>query len=171
MVKTLVNNSYKFGERKSIFGTNKQFQRFLKWFPKSYVILQEDLLTQLSGYFMEKNNYLFELTDEIIQDLITGGIIQHSIDMYSHRDLSMFKIKHHLDYIDESMILTMDDFSYGFTLWIITCLVCVFVFLLELTTFYIKMDPFYHIKNLISLLGFLYVLRIFRNKYFRRLAV
>ena len=120
---------------------------------------------------MEKNNFLYELTDEVIQDLVTGGILQYSINMYYYRDLLIFKIIHNLDYIDESRIMTFGDFSYGFTLWIISCLICVLVFLMEQTTFYIKMDPFYHIKDLIGHFGLLNVIIIYNDCYFGDLAV
>jgi len=145
--------------------THDYILRLLEVFPKSFVVLKEDLYSYMTGYVTERNHFLYELADETIQKLVTGGVLEHGFNIFNYADILAYKVFHHLDYVKESNVLTLEDFSYGFTLWIIACLICILAFLMELTTFYIKMDPFYHIKNFIGIFALLNALTFYNNNY------
>lgn len=151
--------------------THDYILRLLEVFPNSFVVLKEDLYSYMTGYVIERNHFLYELADETIQKLVTGGVLEHGFNIYYYADQLAYKVFHNLDYIKESNVLTLEDFSYGFTLWIIACLICILFFLLELTTFYIKMDPFYHIKNFIGILALLNALNIYNNSHCGDLSI
>ena len=168
---TIVNGRDKFVEKSAFLSTRGLIQRLLDCYPKSYVPLKEDLYSYRTGYTTERNHFLHELADEIIQKLVTGGIIEYSIKYYIFADQLTFKVYHRLDFFNESKVLTMNDFSYGFTLWIVACLICIVVFLLEFTTFHIKIDPVYHLKNFIGLVGFLSAFEAINKSYFVGLGI
>lgn len=171
IIKKVVDVREKFDEKVAFLSTFSSNQRQLKTFPKSYVLLKENLYSYMTGYAIERNHFLYELVDEIVQRLVTGGVLEYSIQYYLYADLLSFNVYHHLDYLEESKVLTVKDLSYGFTLWIAACFLSYLVFLLELTTFYIKMNPIYHFKNFIGLLGLLNALNVCNEIHFSGLGI
>jgi hypothetical protein len=171
MVKTIVDRKNKFDEKVAFLSTHGYNLQLLDIFPNAFIELQETLYSYMTGYIMYRNHFLYELTDEVIQDLVTGGVLEHGIHIYNQADKMQHNTYHNFDYVNESKVLTLEDFSYGFTLWIIACLICMIVFLMELTTFYIRVDPFYHIKNVIGVLAFLSALTVYNNSHLGDLAI
>jgi hypothetical protein len=124
-------------------------------YPSSGGFLKEDLYSFITGFTILHFHFLFELADETVQFMLSGGILQHSFEMddYSMNKDVFEDAKHFLCSNGKSKVLTMDDLSYGFTLWMISCMVTLIVFLLELTTFYLRFEPFsYYFKCLVNLL-------------------
>jgi hypothetical protein len=104
----------------------------------------------LTGYLLHKNNFLYALADETVQQLLAGGILQYEIEMSFVEYLSSF-VNYEGPY-EEQQPTTYEDLSYGFTLSMFSCLICCIVFLLELIAHYIKMNPIYHFRNLVRAL-------------------
>lgn len=127
------------------------FKIYLDLYPKTFVILKQNLYTFMTGYITTQNHFLYELMNQISQELVTGGILQHAIEMSYSEDFMKYKFYSNFYLIDNATILTFSDFAYGFTLWIFACIICYVVFLLELTTFYLKLNPVYHLKNFVGL--------------------
>lgn len=126
--------------------------------------LSENLYTHVTGFVMMRNNFLYDLATDTMNGLISGGIIQHYFDNFEFFAENFFKIALSPKQ-EEHDTMKFSDLSYGFTLWILACLICYVVFLLELTSFYIKMDPIYHFRNFIGLLGLLNALLVFNKCY------
>ena len=126
------------------------FKLFLDLHPKTFVLLKQNLYTTMTGYTTSKNHFLYELMNEIAQELVSAGLLQHAIEMSYSEDFMRTKLSIRQDLTERGSI-SFSDFAYGFTLWIFSCLVCYVVFLLELTRFYIKMDPVYQLRIIVGL--------------------
>ena len=100
------------------------FNSFIKYNLHSYKFLKENLYTHLTGFITSRNHFLHALLDETLNDLITGGIIQNSFESFDYETVLSLKHYHLFDEHEVSKILTFEDLSYGFTLWICACLVC-----------------------------------------------
>ncbi|CAG9806528.1 unnamed protein product [Chironomus riparius] len=141
----------------------KMLQCYQNHFPESGGFLKEHLYSFITGFMLYHFHFLFELTDETVQALLTGGILQHSFEMED------FKANHEVHSMamnirsmtEKSKVMTMDDLSYGFTLWMFSCLITFIVFLVEMTTFYLGFGPFiYYFKCFVNLV----VLKICTNR-------
>lgn len=85
---------------------------------------------------LNHHNFLIELADETVQGLITGGIMQYSIKNTEIRDNSELRLmREKLNHLfpEKLSILSMEDLSYGFVLWIYACMISTAAFLFELT--------------------------------------
>lgn len=132
------------------------YLRFYKTFSPSSHVLEEDLYSHVTGIWTTPNNHLYELASDVSQNLISGGIMQHFIDLSFYvfcKRISAIQIME-----DSSLVIVLDDLSYGFILWIIACLISYVGFMFELTTFYLKIQPIEFLKNMIGLNGLLNIL-------------
>jgi hypothetical protein len=134
-------------------------------------MLKEDLYTYVNGFAIMNNNFIYHLTNNVLKHLVSAGIPEFLFNYMISSTINTHKIRHNLNPTAETAVISFNDLSYGFTLWILACLFCYVAFLLELTTFYLKMDPVYHFKNLIGLLGILYVLTVYNKCYYGDLSV
>ncbi|CAG9806530.1 unnamed protein product [Chironomus riparius] len=126
----------------------RSYQKILRLyqnhFPTSGGFLKEDLYSFISGFMMFHFHFLFELTDVTVQALITGGIIQHSFAMeeFSMNHAIYAESITVLNTKQKPKVLTVDDLSYGFTLWLVALMITLIVFLLELTAFHLGMRSY-----------------------------
>lgn len=137
---------------------------FLNNIYRKYFLLNEHLYTHLTGFFLKLNNFMYELANEVTENLISGGILQHSVKIGQENSIKYgTRLRSEMQFDsndDKDKIMTYADFSYGFTLWIFACLISMIGFLLELTSHYIKMEPLHHVRSIFGLVGILKVLFI-----------
>ena len=110
-------------------------------FPSSGGFLKEDLYSFITGFMLFHFHFLYELTDETVQALITGGVIQHSFEMEEFSmNHEVYAASMNINFLKQKpKVLTVDDLSYGFTLWLLSLMTTLIVFLLELTIFHLGM--------------------------------
>jgi hypothetical protein len=90
------------------------------------IFMREVLITFQNGYAFNRNNFMFQLADEVVRDLIPTGIIDQS---YAYH--KWFQTMQEDPETRESALLTMDDISFGFVIWLIACSVSLTVFISE----------------------------------------
>lgn len=125
--------------------------------------LSQPLYSSMTGFLFRNHNFLIELTDEIIQSLSSGGIMQHFFeksydlsvrDIYSHRRNENRPVN--------SLTFTFDDLSYGFILWFCACIISIVVFFSELTIFYFHVSAFAYCLKKVYLAAFWICIGMFR---------
>lgn len=77
---------------------------------------------------LPKNHYLNSLIIELLQYLSAGGILQQSVNYHSWM---LFK-KVFFEPPQEPQVLTVDDLSFGFILWLASCGISFIPFIFEL---------------------------------------
>lgn len=126
-----------------------------KHFPCSGGFLGEMLYSSLGGVVFPQYNFLYELADETIQLLLSNGILKHSLHMTHYEvEVKMYQIslKHKFINNEKSRVLKIDDLSYGFILWMFAIIISSIVFLTELSTFYLKMNPFVIVIDFVGMI-------------------
>lgn len=116
----------------AFFSTQPTFNNFNKFFKTSVYPFKNWLVTRHVGFGFPTNHFMLDFTDEIVTRLIPSGIIQHSIkflDWCRYRDSIGENLK-------VPKILSMEDLSFGFVLWLNAGCFALFVFLME--TFAVK---------------------------------
>jgi hypothetical protein len=88
--------------------------------------LKEGLFSSTCGINMKRNSFLFHSVNEALQELISGGIPQHIYKFYMEK----FYPKK-IPEAKEPQKLTIDDLSYGFTIWLASFPITVLAFLFE----------------------------------------
>lgn len=83
---------------------------------------------------MVRNHFLFEMTEEVIDRFIPMGIIQHSYEFH----VWMHDRPGYPEKISNLKILGLEDLSFGFNIWIVTCTISVFGFLCEFLIYKMK---------------------------------
>lgn len=81
---------------------------------------------------MVRDHFMYWLVEETLSNLATGGIAQYLYDFYRRSN----SIK--LEESNEPKVLNVDDLSYGFVMWFISCGIASSAFLFELTSIFIK---------------------------------
>lgn len=92
--------------------------------------LNELLFTTHTSFMFDRNNFMIDLFDEIIERLLPSGIIQHLKNKYGYS--TSFILKH------GPKVLSVDDLSYGFIIWLVTCAMSLSVFVLEIVFYFSK---------------------------------
>lgn len=100
------------------------------------------------------NDQIFWLLNEVMEGLINGGIVQHSLKF--HKDF-LFPI-HPEEEIGPS-VLSLNDLSFGFYIWLGSCGIAVLAFLSELFVVFCKK----FLKYLKKLLGLYLMLKILKR--------
>lgn len=121
--------------------------------------LEEVLFTDTVGLSMQRNSFLYQLSEKIMRDLITGGIPLNLVKFY-HLILARAK----LPAPEGPKVLNIEDLRYGFTIWLIACGIAVFTFFAELLIVKILLK----FKNLIkreflNLVGLFLFWKLLRN--------
>ncbi|KAG5670801.1 hypothetical protein PVAND_001039 [Polypedilum vanderplanki] len=101
---------------------------------KKPIKIHETYMTIPVGLATESLHFMFENIEDTIQWLIPSGIIKQSEDFYYW----VLYGKNHFEIDDGPKILTMSDLSYGFNIWLITCLATIFEFFIEILVHRIK---------------------------------
>lgn len=121
-------------------------------FPGSGGFLPQHLYTSTAGFMLNRYNFLIELTEKTVQQLVTGGILQHDYeigDFYAGMKFYSAAMEDGL-LLQKSTILTLDDLSYGFVLWMFACMISCVTFLSELALFYFKFSAFSYCFSLLA---------------------
>lgn len=95
--------------------------------------------SMLLGVSTTKNNFIFGITEEVIRDLNTGGIMQHFV---KYIEEFIFRPRKHPEPY-EPEVFSVERLEFGFVIWLVTCAVAIFAFLAELIIF--------NVSNLIGL--------------------
>lgn len=133
-----------------------------KNYPDSGGFLKQSLYSTLMGFTFSRHNFLYALTDGVIQDFQTSGILEHSFKMYDFKgDLKneIYVTLHKK--AKELKQLKFDDLSYGFTMWMIAGFVSIVVFLMEIALNNLKLNLFGCLKEFI---GIIIILRFVKNQ-------
>lgn len=88
--------------------------------------LKETLLSDRDGIRMGRNHALFWLSEDLLQFLTAGGIPQRIYNFYNE----IFYPPKEKEIL-EPKVMTIDDLSYGFVIWIIASGFTVFIFVFE----------------------------------------
>jgi hypothetical protein len=91
-------------------------------------ILDERYFIVSLGITLKRNNFLYQITNEVINWLNSAGISRQLWE------ISKF-IKPVSKIYPEPAVLTIDDLSFGFTIWWISCGVSCLAFMVELFYF------------------------------------
>lgn len=120
--------------------------------------LKERFLSVPVGIGLVKNHFLFHLLEEVVQGLTTGGITQHLWKFYREVDLSLPKVQPH-----GPSVLSLDDLSFGFLIWLVACGVAFGAFFMEI--FYFWMVKFYYFmkEKIKQLIGIILLLTLLIN--------
>lgn len=117
-------------------------------FGKSKSHLKELLFSDAYGLSMASNSFLFEQTEDILQNLIAGGIPHHLFNYYIS-----YLNRRQAPILSGPKVLNIDDLSYGFIIWLVACSFAVLMFILEVfVTFLLKL--WRKLKNLFALYFF-----------------
>lgn len=98
-------------------------------------ILKQRLYLMMSGLLFPVNHKLFESFDKKLQQLMTGGIIDHYREFY--QEYSSPKRYAHL-YPVKPKVLSLQVLEAGFVVWLVSLLSSLLVFILELTFSYFE---------------------------------
>lgn len=113
--------------------------------------MKESLLTLNIGLGFNANNFLYSLTNEVIEKIFPMGIIQHWLEASIPSSYDLFRNK------KSPKVLKIDDLSFGFVLWLTACAVSSLCFLVEVG--YSKCG-----KLLSSSIGLILMLQILDNE-------
>lgn len=89
--------------------------------------LREKLFSGHTAFYFPKNHFLFEALEEVLQLSIPFGIPQHNHEKFD----KPFEIEISATN-NEPKILTIEDLSFGYVLWLIACAVSISGFLIEI---------------------------------------
>ena len=89
--------------------------------------LDQTLYSTHIGYAVYRNNFIFDLLQNVTQQLIPAGIPQHLAKLYQW---IIFKTHQEIVYKSPS-VLTLEDLRTGFLLWIVACCITIVVFVFE----------------------------------------
>lgn len=146
------NNYDKVMQKKAFFMEDIQYSTFNTICRGSALKLKgfrED--TTITALLTNKNSFIYEFLDDFLQKTIPFGIPQY---LMSFHYFMLFKHYEVLN-VKEPKVLTIDDLSFGFVLWLGACGISLITFLIEL--FMLKLRRI--IRNLIGLWNILAILR------------
>lgn len=132
------NSSLKIG----IILTEKDHQTLRFAYKNVPQLLKQQYRELMIGFGVFKNNFIYNLFEKTMIPLVESGIPQHFLNRI---------MKFHLKPPDEEpetpKVFTLNDLQFGFIIWIITCLIAISAFFLEILWFYARIL----ITNLIRL--------------------
>jgi hypothetical protein len=97
------------------------------------IILDERVMSYSIGIGTEINSIIFDTAEKIVQSFFAAGLIQHALKV----DFDSASVKSDPEY-DGPTILTFDDLSYGFVMWLGACTLSVCAFLYEKIKFRLR---------------------------------
>jgi hypothetical protein len=109
-------------------------------------ILKERLLSIPIGFRFPKNHFLYHFMDNIVQNLLSGGII----DKLNNFRLDQCAIPYYKEEW-EPYVFSIDHLLFGFNIWLVACAVALSVLAFELIWFYGKKYIVLIIQNTIGL--------------------
>lgn len=97
-------------------------------------VLKQPLFNIQVGIGLLPNHFLYDLTEDVVQKFISMGIIQNLYNYYSW-------VLFHTEIRNTGtgpMVLSLDDVTFGFNIWIVMCCLSVIGFLIENLVFRIS---------------------------------
>lgn len=115
------------------------------------LVLSEQVTSRVTGIGLPSVDLFSDIVDGFLKRLVPMGILNHLIDYHTwilYRN-GIYKA------VDEDpKVLTMDDLSFGFILWLIACVISTIGYLLEIARFKMRKK----VRTLIGLVLFLMTL-------------
>lgn len=117
-------------------------------------ILKQKLSMPLQGNCMYRTNLYFAIGSKVLNSLISFGIPQ-----YLYRYLLDFDLRPVPEQESEPKVFSIDDLSFGFTIWFFACVISSMTLLLEIIYIYLKIRVKSFIRCCIGLFCFLKLLK------------
>jgi hypothetical protein len=92
----------------------------------TFIILDEVILTAQMGICFTRNNFMFQLADRVVGQLLPSGILQNFKEYHWFFTEMKDKPKEH-----GPQVLRVTDLSFGFVLWLVACSISTAVFVVE----------------------------------------
>lgn len=105
--------------------SNREMNTMVNKYKIPPIKMKESLITLNIGFGFNANNFMYGLTEDVIEKLFPMGILQHWTDFNVLNSDSNVKKK------KVPKVLKMDDLSFGFVLWLVACGVSCLCFLIE----------------------------------------
>lgn len=121
-------------------------------------ILQEVLGTTQVGIGLPLKHFLYSAVDETLQKIIPTGIVSHLLDYHKwvlYRDGIDFSD------VSEPKVLTLNDLSFGFVMWLIACGLSACGYLFEIFVFKMR-------KRLRVVIGIFLFLNVLQQRLSRK---
>lgn len=87
--------------------------------------MDESLMTLNLGFGFNANNFMYSLTQDVMDKLLPMGIIQHWMDA------DFLEIYKGFSNVKQPKVLNVEDLSFGFVLWLLACGLSCGCFLVE----------------------------------------
>lgn len=158
----MFGENHKNGSAKmAFFASDKLFNAYKRRHPESARPFEDSLVTSHIGFVFLPNNFMLDFTDELVTRLLPSGIIQHSNKFHEWCHFPDYVIEEE----SEPQVLTLDDLSFGFVMWICACCITFVVFPMEIFYrhfwfIYVIHGVWPTLRHFLSIWGFLNVLRI-----------
>lgn len=122
----------------------------------SGIKLNEKLITNSVSFVISRNNFIFELAELVIERLIQAGITKHLFEYqcFLEKATRVDEIT-----IKNPEVLTINDLSFGFFIWLSACGVTLTVFLCEILFFLVIVKGRMLVLKIIGLVCFLRLLK------------
>jgi len=100
------------------FETNaKKFSTWLR--------LSDNFRTSTSGFGFYGGNFFFPIVDKAVQQLTDTGIVNNWVKTVLQTKIKMEKVKN-------AKVLLVNDLSFGFVIWLVSCGISVVIFACEM---------------------------------------
>jgi hypothetical protein len=94
--------------------------------------LKERFIGMHFGISTAKNHFMFHLMNDVLDQLISGGIPQHLNEF--HKSMQLWRLKRkYIREVDDQKSFTIDDLSYGFWIWLIASGISTAIFLVNVS--------------------------------------
>ncbi|KAG5671293.1 hypothetical protein PVAND_001498 [Polypedilum vanderplanki] len=126
-------------------------------FKRSLPIMENEIISKSYSFLIHKGHIFLNRINEIINQLIPSGILQHLADY----GLWYFYRPYDVEIKDPRRILSVYDLEYGFVIFIGVLLLSIVVFICELFSLSVRRQ----LKNLFGLYEFLRILKVKMKNY------
>ncbi|KAL7013033.1 hypothetical protein ACKWTF_015163 [Chironomus riparius] len=113
-----------------------------------------------AGLGMARNSFLWPIFDDVINKLIPSGILQYLLELYAY---FMYE-KYDWSPKKYPKVLTFDDLSFGFVLWLTACGMSVLGFLIEHSSQLVHEGCKALVLELKNFVGLLFLLYLIKNR-------
>jgi hypothetical protein len=126
----------------------------LKYEGQMAVFMKQKLYSEFNGLSIYKNNFISRTSYSTMERLIESGIPQYFHDFVFKFILDLRTS----DGSSDAKAFTLDDLSFGFTIWLYACTISSGVFVAEILVFYTKFIAIKIVRELSGLFCFLALL-------------
>lgn len=109
----------------AFFIDHETLVKFSIYCRKTGIAFVDKITRYPTGFAIYPNSDIFEVLDETLQLLVTNGLAS-----YFHK-----RVHHVLKFKDDQKhpkVLSCDDLSFGFIVWLVACAISAFIFIVEL---------------------------------------